>query len=318
MITPGSILIDKSNFKLIKKLSGILNISNDGYIVKIKANRNLKFNSIDPEQFPEVPKDIDKEAFNMPENIFKDKLKIKAFAAKNHFRAVFTGVLISKDNMVTSNTHYLAKYKLNIENKCEEQIILPIQSVDELGKILDKKNTQELQFYYSTEEDEENNLKCLKYLKIVGKDFIFITRLIEGVFPNYEAVIPQSFCANINIEKRKLQDTLEFVMEIVKDEKTKPIVFEITNQLKICTPEGMDKSMNEILPSEITGEETNMCFNSEYMGHILKIISEDKINIKMSGVCSPAVFIGEDNEDELYVLVPVSLKEPEQEEDVAV
>jgi len=155
-------------------------------------------------------------------------------------------------------------------------------------------------------------------LKVVGKGFTYITRLIEGIYPNYEAVIPQLFCANINIEKRKLQDTLEFAMEIVKDEKTKPIVFEITNQLKICTPEGIDKSMNEILPSEITGEETNMCFNSEYMGHILKIMSEDKINIKMSGVCSPAVFIGEDNEDELYVLVPVNLKKPEQEEDVAV
>jgi DNA polymerase-3 subunit beta len=330
IIVPGTILIDKSNFKLIKKLSGILNITSINNMgmkninteeekedivsntITIKANRNLKFNSILPEQFPELPQDINEEAFTIPENTFKNKLRIKAFVAKNHFRQVFNGVLILKDDIVASNTHYMVRYKLNAENKCENQLNIPIQSINELDKILDNKNSNEIKFYYSKNENNE-----MKYLKIQGKGYEYTTRLIEGMFPNYEQVIHQSSYTTINIEKRKLQDTLEFVMEIVKDDKVHPVIFGITDQLEIHTPEYLEKSTSEILPSEITGEEMKICFDSEYMNTILKTINEDKINIEFSGKLSPAGFKGENNEDEIYVLVPVRLREYE-EDNVAV
>jgi DNA polymerase-3 subunit beta len=331
IIDPGTILIDKSNFKLIKKLSGILNItSSDNLGIKeineeeekedvisntviIKANRNLKFVSNLPEQYPEMPKDINSEAFIIPENIFKDKLKIKAFVAKGHFRQIFNGVLIFKDDMVACNTHYLARYILNVENKCEDQMNIPIQSIEELNKISNNKTSSALQFYYKKDEDE------MRYIKIVGNGFIYTTRLVEGVYPNHNNIIPQSSCTMVNVDKSKLRDTLEFAFEIVKDVELRPIMFNITNQFKIFTSEGIDKSMSEILPSKIQGEELKICFNVGYMDDILKIISEDKISIELSGKLSPAVFKGENNEDELYVLVPIRFRDDEEEDqDIAV
>lgn len=321
VIEPGNILIDKSNFKLIKKLSGVLNITDEvesiteelkEYTVTIKANRNLKFNSLDPDGFPEVETGINEEAFIMPENIFKDKLKIKVFVAKNHFRQVFNNILISaKNDMVACNTHYLAKYKMNVENKCEKDMIIPVQSVEELNKILDNKSTNDLQFFYNITSNDEP-----EYLKIVGKGFTYITRLIEGVYPDYEQVIPQSFCTTLNIKNKKLQDSLEFALEIVKDNKSKSIVFSITDQFKVYTIED-DKNMSEILLGDITGEELAVSFNAGYVNDILKTISEDKVSIKISGRTSPAMFQGENNDDEMYVLVPLRLKEDECE-DVAV
>lgn len=331
IITPGTILIDKSNFKLIKKLSGILNITSSdnlgmvkvneeeekedviSHMVIIKANRNLKFVSILPEQYPEMPKDINSEAFVVPENVFKDKLKIKAFVAKGHFRQIFNGVLIFKNDMVACNTHYLARYTLNVENKCEDQMNIPIQSIEELNKILNNKTSSALQFYYKKDEDE------MRYIKIVGNGFIYTTRLVEGVYPNHNNIIPQSSCTMINIDKSKLRDTLEFAFEIVKDVELRPIMFNITDQFKIFTSEGIDKSMSEILPSRIQGEELKICFNVGYMDDILKIISEDDINIELSGKLSPAVFKGENNKDELYVLVPIRFRDDEEEDrDIAV
>lgn len=322
IIESGSILIDKSNFKLIKKLTGILNITsidNMGIVninteeekqavvsntITIKANRNLKFNSILSEQYPEIPTDINSEAFVIPENVFKDKLKIKVFSAKGHFREVFNGVLISEDDMVANNTHYLARYKLNIENKCDDQMNIPMQSIDELDKILNNKSTKELQFYFKKDDDN----KEMKYIKIVGNDFTYTTRLTEGVYPNYKQVIPDNFHTFIDIKKDQLQDTLEFAMEVVKDDKLRPIYFNIKEQLTINTPEEKEKSMSEIIPSEITGEELeSIKFNSGYMSTILKVIDEDKVNIKLGNCHSPAVFIGEDNQNELYVLVPMRL-----------
>lgn len=333
VIEPGNILIDKSNFKLIKKLSGILNITDEiekvnidttdktenatkefeKYHVIIKANRNLKFYSLDPEQFPEVPKDINEEAFNMPENAFKDKLKIKAFVAKNHFRQVFNNILISaKNDMIACNTHYLAKYKMNVENKCEKDMIIPVQSIEELNKILDNKSTNDLQFFYNIASNDEP-----EYLKIVGNGFTYIARLIEGVYPDYEQIIPQSFCTTLNIENKKLQDSLEFALEIVKNNKDKSIVFNITDRLQVYTIED-DKNMSEIIFGDTTGEELIVSFNAGYVNDILKTIPEDKISVKFSGQKSPAMFQGEDNNnDEIYVLVPLRLKEFEYE-DIAV
>lgn len=321
IIDPGSILIDKSNFKLIKKLSGFLSIkSNDNMGMKnisdeeekeevinntvtIKANRNLKFTSTLPEEYPEILQDINEVAFTIAENIFKDKLKIKAFVAKNHFRQVFNGVLIFKDDIVTSNTHHMVRYKLNTENKCDGQINIPIQSINELDKILNNKSTSKLQFTYK--KDDGNDVT---HIQITGKDFVYITRLTEGVFPNYEAVIPNSFCTEINIEKHKLQDTVEFIGDMITDVKdnVKPIVFDITDKLEARTSKNYSKSMSEILPSDITGDELLIGFNSTYIDNFLKTIKEDKINIKCAGKKSPAIFIGENNECELYVLVPLN------------
>ncbi|MCK9310332.1 MAG: DNA polymerase III subunit beta, partial [Candidatus Cloacimonetes bacterium] len=321
IIELGSILIDKSNFKLIKKLSGILNIissDNMGLIninteeekeevisntITIKANRSLKFNSILPEQYPEIPTDINSEAFVIPENVFKDKLKIKVFSAKGHFREVFNGVLISEDDMVANNTHYLAKYKLNIENKCDGQMNIPMQSIEELDKILNNKSKKDLQFYFKKDDNNE-----MKYIKIVGNDFVYTTRLIDGVYPDYKQVIPNSFHTFVDIKKDQLQDTLEFAMEVVKDDKLRPIYLNIAEQLTINTPQEKEKSMSEVVPSEITGEELgSIKFNSGYMNTILKVIDEDVVNIKLGTCHSPAVFTGENNEDELYILVPMRL-----------
>jgi DNA polymerase-3 subunit beta len=321
IIELGSILIDKSNFKLIKKLSGILNITssdNMGLIninteeekeevisntITIKANRSLKFNSILPEQYPEIPTDINSEAFVIPENVFKDKLKIKVFSAKGHFREVFNGVLISEDDMVANNTHYLAKYKLNIENKCDGQMNIPMQSIEELDKILNNKSKKDLQFYFKKDDNNE-----MKYIKIVGNDFVYTTRLIDGIYPDYKQVIPNNFYTFIDIKKDQLQDTLEFAMEVVKDDKLRPIYLNIAEQLTINTPQEKEKSMSEVVPSEITGEELgSIKFNSGYMNTILKVIDEDVVNIKLGTCHSPAVFTGENNEDELYILVPMRL-----------
>lgn len=66
--------------------------------------------------------------------------------------------------------------------------------------------------------------------------------------------------------------------------------------------------MDEILPSEIKGKEIEgIGFNSEYMITILKNIDEKKISVKLSGRLSPAVFTGEDNDTELYLLVPLRM-----------
>ena len=123
----------------------------------------------------------------------------------------------------------------------------------------------------------------------------------------------------VNVDKAKLRDTLEFAFEIVKDIELRPIMFNITDQFKVFTSEGRDKSMSEILPSKIQGEELKICFNVGYMDDILKIISEDEVNIELSGKLSPAVFKGENNEDELYVLVPIRFRDDEEEDrDIAV
>ena len=121
----------------------------------------------------------------------------------------------------------------------------------------------------------------------------------------------------LNIENKKLQDSLEFVLEIVKDNKSKPIVFSITDQFKVYTIED-DKNMSEIIFGDTTGEELIVSFNAGYVNDILKTIPEDKISVKFSGQKSPAMFQGEDNNnDEIYVLVPLRLKEFEYE-DIAV
>ena len=305
IINNGSVLIDKSNFKLIKKLSGYLNISsndNNGEVI-IKANRTLKFTSIPASEYPEFEDKANEEAFTIPENIFKNNLKIKAFASTDNARPVFCSVAINGNDMVACNTHILSKIILDIQNKCDKEIIIPLQSINELDKILNNKRTKDLKFYYAKVKER------IVQLKICGEDFVYYTRLIDGECFNYNGVIPREFKTYVIVNKDKLYDAVDFAKGIIKGDPSNRVLFSVNKDEFKFNAIYSNKSMSEIIPAEIKGEELKILFNNSYLENIIKTIKEDTIKIDFVGNNFPAIIKGEHNDNELYLIMPVRMTE---------
>lgn len=299
----GEITIDKSNFKLIKKLTGTLYISDDSDTVNISGNRELKFKQYDPKGYPEVKTVVNYEAFTIKENEFKDSLKIKVFASSDECKPIMCSCCINKTRIIAVDGFRLAKIDLNIDNKCAKNIVIPIQSIIELDKILDKKSMRELKFEYFSENEN------IKYLKITGLDYQYITRLIEGEYFKIDDYLPKEFAMKVSVKKDVLNDSLEFAKEILSKGKLS-VVFDITEDFKVCG-KNTNQQFSEVVLSNIDiGEQNHMkiAFNPNYLTDIFKLLPDSMINLNFVGNSyAPLIITGEGNVIETYMVLPVRI-----------
>jgi DNA polymerase-3 subunit beta len=134
-----------------------------------------------------------------------------------------------------------------------------------------------------------------------------LTRLIEGQFPNYKQVIPQTCNSKFLINSRKFLETVERASLLSKDNyfKTNTIRLNIENSLLIINQYSEMGKISEQIAIEQTGENIIISFNAKYITDILKTVETENIIMETSGSYSPCVFRPENDEDYLYLVLPL-------------
>jgi len=318
IIEEGSILINKGNFKLIKKLTDELSISDDQGTVKIEANRKLKFQQQDYTEFPEFDVEVNNFAFTIQEKVFKDCLKIKTFACLDEARPVLNGCCIRDHQIIAVDGYQMAKFDLPIKNECPSDIIISLDSIDELDKILDKRGMEKLKFEYYNEEryDKKNKEKkeIIKRLKITGDGWKYITKIIEGEFLKFDQIFPNPdrYTKTVEINTTDLQKSIDFAIEVLASSNVNILTFEIENAFTLSA-KCDEKEMSEILPSNINNDRQNeylkIVFNPRHLLNVCKTIKGDNIQMNFIDNVSPMVVnITEQNTLlESYIVVPMRM-----------
>ena len=135
-----------------------------------------------------------------------------------------------------------------------------------------------------------------------------ITRLMQGQFPKYNQLIPQSFPKEARINKGTLTAALERVAVMVS-EKNSIVKFEFAdNTLRLSgdTPEA-GNSQDEI-DVKYMSEPLTIAFNYKFVLEFLKIAETDEISIKLNTPLSATVLAPCSEEDYIYLVMPVQLR----------
>lgn len=316
IIEPGSILINKNNFKLIKKLTGELFISNDQGTVKIEANRKLKFQQQDYKEFPEFDVETNNFAFTIQEKVFKDCLKIKTFACLDEARPVLNGCCIRDYQIVALDGYQMAKFDLPIKNECPSDIIISLDSINELDRILDKRGMEKLKFEYYNEKrynkKEGNEKEIIKRLKITGDGWKYITKVIEGEFLKFDQIFPNPdrYTKTVEINTTDLQKSIDFAIEVLASSNVNILTFEIENAFTLSA-KCDEKEVSEILLSNINDDQQNeylkIAFHPRHLLNVCKTIKGDNIKMNFIDDVSPIVInVTEQNTLlESYIVVPM-------------
>ncbi len=259
-------------------------------------------------EYPNLPLEKMERKMALPQAVLREALRKTSFAAAaNHFRQVFTGVLfdIIEDNqlkIVASDTHRLAYFNYQLENEKLNPLsfIIPIRTVNELLRILN-------------EEDEVINISFSENNVIFHKDnFILLSRLIEGNYPNYRQVIPTTSTSSVLIRSNSLLNALERAKTMPTDDKLKiqHVQFKFNEgEVVINAYSEVMGELEEVIEDvPIDGEkEVKIAFNTNYFLDIMKIMQAEcnNIQISLSGSIGPAIIKNPDNDNYLYVLVPL-------------
>ena len=158
---------------------------------------------------------------------------------------------------------------------------------------------------------ESENIKiCKEFKKIVitiDKTKI-ITRLMQGQFPKYNQLIPQTFPKEAKIDKGILISALERVAVMVS-EKNSIVKFEFGDDILRLSGDSPEagNSQDEI-DIKYTGEPLTIAFNYKFVLEFLKIAESDDIMVQLNTPLSATVLAPCSDDDYVYLVMPVQLR----------
>lgn len=284
----GSVTVPAKKFgEIVKNLSGEeLNISvSNKNVVSIKSSKcQFKIKGLSTEEFPKLPKREEKEVINLDQKTLKEMLNLTVFAVShNENRAILTGILFrikdKKLRIVATDGRRLALIEKKVDSNIEKEVIIPNKVVQELINNLDK-GTIKLIFGENQVYFEFDNI-------------VLNSCLIEGQFPNYEQAIPKSTENGIVLNRNNLFDVIKRA-SLLTSIGSQSIRIEVKKDKLAFSKRSETSEMDEEIDTKHKLEAFTVGFNPDYLMDVLKNLSDEDINLELSGSENPAV-IRKDN-----------------------
>lgn len=139
---------------------------------------------------------------------------------------------------------------------------------------------------------------------------ILTSRLLDGSYPNYRALIPSQFTRQITLERKLLISALERIA-VLADQKNNivKVSFNSTGQEISLSVEAPDVATGrESLPAQISGDDLDIAFNVKYLLDGLKAIDSSDIQLKLNNSTSPAILTPIGATQMTYLIMPVQIR----------
>ena len=239
--------------------------------------------------------------FSVPQKTLKDLLGQVAFAMAVHdIRYYLNGILFVAEgkqlSLVATDGHRLAFASATLDVEVPKQeVILPRKTVIELQRLLsDADGAIEMQF--------ANN-----QAKFSFEGMEFVTKLVEGKFPDYNRVIPKNHKNMITLGRTALLSTLQRTAILTSD-KFKGVRLNIDpGSLRVASNNAEQEEAVDELDIDYGGDSIEIGFNVTYLIDALANMSQDMVSMELSDGNSSALFTIPDNATFKYVVMPMRI-----------
>ena len=271
---------------------------------------------IPSDDYPNLPFVESGTSLNIEPSSFLKALRYTIFASSNDdSKQLLTGVNFTfKSNYLESAStdgHRLAVALIGNEEHVENEDYLDLNEGD-LSVTIPTRSLREIEKLVSLRSSE--NLIKLFYDKgqvvFISSNQIITTRTLEGTYPNYSQLIPDTFSKIFNFNTKKLVDALERIA-VLADQQSSVVKIKMDHKDLACiSADAQDiGNANESIPVSYSGENFDIAFNVRYLLEGLKIISSENVLLKCNLPTTPAVFVPEDNLNSFtYLVMPVQVR----------
>ncbi len=183
--------------------------------------------------------------------------------------------------------------------KQEKKIIVPRKAVSELRRFLPSDGGEEREKVKITVGE--------KHLLFTVGSVQFLTRLIEGSYPNYENVIPKSNEKRMSIARDIFAKVLRRVSIMSKD-RASAVKFDLEEEKLTVSSSSPDLGeAKEEVAVDYKGDKVSLGFNARYVLDVLGAISTEKVVLELQDSLSPVLVKEEGNEDYKCVIMPMRI-----------
>lgn len=302
---PAKLLLD--TLKTFPEQPLTFNIQEDNFSIEVVTdNGKYKLAGQNGEEFPKTPELESPADLTLSADILFNAVNRTLFASGNdELRPVMSGVFfeLNTDNVtfVATDAHKLVRYRRTDAKAAKgASFILPKKPANLLKGLLSSVDSDILVKYTDTNAYFEFDNVTL------------ICRLIDGKYPNYDAVIPKENPNRVIVEKSAFLASIKRI-SIFSNKTTHQVRLKIAGNELSISAEDLDFSneANERLTCDHQGEDIEIGFNSRFLIEMLSNIETENVSLEMSapnraGLLLPAE--GNDaNENLLMLVMPVML-----------
>ena len=295
--------------------------SSDNNIITVKENSsNYKILGFSAEEFSNFPEIKIKAKIKMNQKLFKETIQQVIFSTsrdenKTFLNGVLFKIIDNKIEIATTDSHRLSLKTIkviNIEKTTADElieVIIPYRVLSELSRLLleDEEVFVEIRF-------GEKQIMFILFPDGQKNSIRIYSRLIEGKFPNYHQIIPDSFKTEIKINTEEFRDKMERIALFVRED-LKTVKVEVANKgnsqkeeiceiILIAENPSIGEASEKIFSFK-KGEDITIIFNTDYILDVLKIIKKENTIIKLNDPLNPAIITPEEDKNYIYVLMPV-------------
>ena len=175
-----------------------------------------------------------------------------------------------------------------------------------LTGIVPRKAVAEIQRVLGAGEDVQLAITENQFI-LQMPNFVMTARLIEGQFPNYDAVIPRAHPGKLALGRGALAAALRRV-SVMAEERNKPVKLVLADgAMRLAASSSDLGEAEETLEVDYRGEEVTIGFNSRYLLDALSPIEEDGIVFEFKDALSPGVIKSNENDGYCCVIMPMRI-----------
>ena len=281
---------------------------NNFAVSMVSQNGTYSFVGVNGNEYPEMPgAEMGARELAIPANVLQSAIEKTIFAtADDDLRPVMNGIFFDiaedKVTMVATDAHRLVRYSnTGVKPGVAASFILPKKPASLLKNLLAK---------------EENEVKVTFGAKNARFEFgstIIVCRQIEGRFPNYNAVIPQSNQNIVTVDRQTIINACKRVAVFANNGTAQLRLALTENSIKISAQDiDFSTSAEETIACDYNGTPMAIGFKAPFLIDLLSSITSADVLLKLAdparaGLLLPAE--NEENEDVLMLLMPMLLND---------
>jgi DNA polymerase-3 subunit beta len=309
----GQIAINARNlFDIVKELSeGPIHLTKKkNNWMEIKQNKSV-FNlvGIGAEEYPIFPSFKTKEFVKIDAKVFSEMIERTIYSVSNdETRYHLNGVYFEKKEsanktsfrMVATDGHRLSLVDRDIEQDSSnalptQGVIIPRKGLGEIKKLIDAMDTDVEMAFEGSQLIIKNNRTVL------------MVRLIEGKYPNYQQLIPQTMKRQAGINREVFLGCIRRV-SLLSNHKSKGVTIALSNgKMEISSNNPELGDAKEEIDVDYSGEDLKIGFNARYILDILNSFEEENLALQLDGQLSPGLIRPAKDKDYTCVVMPMRI-----------
>ena len=297
----------------------ILKVEEDSENILLKSDRgsfNLK--GIASDDYPNLPFVDNGTSLDINPSTFLEALRLTMFSSSNdESKQLLTGVNFKFKNqslesaatdghrlavILTSEGENFSKLEMidSLNNSDDYlSVTIPTRSLREIEKLVNAKIKEEsIKLFYDKGQ-----------VVFISSNQIITTRTLEGSYPNYSQLIPDSFSKIFKFERNSLINSLERIA-VLADQQSSVVKININDdKFASISADAQDiGNAKELLPVSFNCDQIEIAFNVRYLLEGLRVISSENILLKCNLPTTPAVLVPDDDSSFTYLVMPVQVR----------